>query len=90
MSCFLHFSWIFPVFRLARKPDYDQGDLFRPLKSHKADYLGDKLCKAWEDEVALKKLKNKQPSLLKVMMRVFGMEFIFLGLSLFCLEIFLR
>lgn len=87
---FLSFSWIFPVFRLSRKPDYGQGDLFRPLKSHKADYLGDTLCKAWDDEVAHKKSKNQQPNLLRVMMRVYGMEFLFLGLSLFCLEFFLR
>lgn len=78
------------MFRLARRPDYDQGDLFRPLKAHKADYLGDKLCKAWEDEVTIKKMRNQRPSLLRVIIRVFGKEFLFLGLSLFCLEFFLR
>lgn len=78
------------MFRLARKPEYDQGDLFKPLKSHKADYLGDKLCKAWEDEVAIKKMRNQRPNLLRVIIRVFGREFLFLGLSLFCLEFFLR
>lgn len=83
-------SWIFPVFGNARLPTYDSSDLYKPLKSHKADYLGDKLCKAWDEEVALKKIKNKKPSLLRVVMRVFGFEFLLLGLSLFCLEVFLR
>lgn len=83
-------SWIFPVFRNARKPDYDNGDLYKPLKSHQADYLGDKLCKAWDEEVAMKKIKNQKPNLFRVIMRVFGFEFLLLGLSLFCLEIFLR
>lgn len=83
-------SWIFPVFRNARKPDYDNGDLYKPLKSHQADYLGDKLCKAWDEEVAMKKIKNQKPNLFRVIMRVFGLEFLLLGLSLFCLEMFLR
>lgn len=83
-------SWIFPVFRNARRSTYDSGDLYKPLQSHKADYLGDKLCKAWEEEVAVKKIKNKTPSLLRVVGKVFGVEFLFLGLSLFCLEVFLR
>lgn len=64
--------------------------MYKPLKSHQADILGDKLCKAWDEEVAIKRLKNQRPSLMRVIGRVFGFEFIRLGLSLFCLEIFLR
>lgn len=78
------------MFGNARKSTYDTGDLYKPLNAHKADYLGDKLCKAWDEEVALKKIKKKTPSLLRVVMRVFGFEFLLLGLSLFCLEVFLR
>lgn len=84
------FSWIFPVFRIARKPDYDTNDLYKPLKVHKSDILGDKLCRAWDDEVAVKRAKNQKPSLLRVTLRVFGLEFLMLGLTLFALEFFLR
>lgn len=78
------------MFRLARNPEYDSSDLFKPLKNHKSDLLGDKLCKAWDDEVLSKKGKNQKPSLLRVTIRVFGLEFLFLGLTLFALEFFLR
>lgn len=83
-------SWIFPVFRAARRPEFDTNELYKPLKNHKSDLLGDKLCKAWEDEVIAKKAKNQKPSLLRVTLRVFGMEFMVLGLALFALEFFLR
>lgn len=78
------------MFRLARNPEYDSSDLFKPLKNHKSDLLGDKLCKAWEEEVLSKKAKNQKPSLLRVTIRVFGLEFLLLGLTLFALEFFLR
>lgn len=84
------FSWIFPIYRLGRKHDYDTSDLYKPLKSHKSEILGDKLCKAWEEELLKKKLTGKKPSLLRATLRVFGWEFILLGLFLFSLEFFLR
>lgn len=78
------------MFRIARKPDFDTNDLYKPLTAHKSDILGDKLCQAWDDEVAAKKTKNQKPSLLRVTLRVFGLEFLMLGLILFAMEIFLR
>lgn len=85
-----YFSWIFPVFRNARRQEYDSTDLYKPLPNHKSDVLGDKLCKAWDEEIKIKKEKNQKPSLLRVTLRVFGLEFLWLGLSLFALEIFLK
>lgn len=84
------FSWIFPIFSNARRPEYDTGDLYKPLTSHKSDLLGDKLCKAWEEEIKAKKIAGKKPSLLRASLRVFGGEFILLGILLFSLEFFLR
>lgn len=88
--CILIYSWIFPVFSNARRSEYDAGDLYKPLKSHKSDVLGDKLCKAWEDEIKSKKATGKRPSLLRASIRVFGGEFMLLGFFLFSLEFFLR
>lgn len=78
------------MFGNARRPEYDSNDLYKPLADHKSDVLGDKLCAAWEEELKQKKEKNQKPSLLRVTMRVFGLEFILLGLSLFTLEILLK
>lgn len=84
------FSWIFPIFRLGRKPDYDASDLYKPLPDHKTDILGDKLCKSWQEELNRKKTTGKKPSLLRASIRVFGPEFMLLGFFLFALEFFLR
>lgn len=83
-------SWIFPIFRLGRKPDYDASDLFKPLKSHKTEILGDRMCKAWDEEVLRKKASGKKPSLLRATIRVFGPEFMMLGFFLFLLEFLLK
>lgn len=48
--------------------------------------LGNKLCSSWANELETNK---KNASLLRVLFRVFGRYFVFLGLVLFCLEVIL-
>lgn len=56
-----------------------------------SDYLGSRLCKAWENELnESEELKKKQPSLLRAGFKVFGGEIGFLGLILFILEFGVR
>lgn len=83
-------SWIFPVFRHARNPDYNTKDLYKPLKSHKADILGDKISKEWEKEILGQKTKNKQPNLLHALLRVFAIELIMTGVLTFTMEFLLK
>lgn len=64
--------------------------MYKPLASHRSEYLGDKICNAWDQEVIKKKRTGKTPSLLRASIRVFGWEFILLGIILFSLEFFLR
>lgn len=78
------------MFGNARRQEYDSNDLYKPLPEHKSDVLGDQLCEAWDAELKQAKEKNRKPSLLRVTMRVFGLEFVLLGLWLFTLEILLR
>lgn len=80
------FSWILPIFRLGRRPNYGTSDLFKPLKAHKTEILGDKMCKAWDEEVMRKKASGKKPSLLRATIRVFGAKIMLLGLVLLALE----
>lgn len=84
------FRWILPIFFKGRKKILDQSDLFDPLKEHKSDYLGDKLCKAWDNEIKKKKALNKEPSLLSAGLKVFGAELALGGFLLFLLEIGIR
>ncbi|XP_053965144.1 probable multidrug resistance-associated protein lethal(2)03659 [Anastrepha ludens] len=82
--------FVLPMFFKGRKKTLDEKDLYRALKEHKSETLGNKLNKAWEAELERKRRKNKEPSLLLVVIRVFGLRFAALGGFLFLLEIGLR
>lgn len=86
----LFHSWVFSAFRTARNPDYNPDDLYKPLKSHQSDFLGQSLSEKWEKELSMAKTKNKKPNLLRALFRVFASEYILFGLSLFVMEFLLR
>ncbi|XP_060650132.1 LOW QUALITY PROTEIN: probable multidrug resistance-associated protein lethal(2)03659 [Drosophila nasuta] len=77
MLCF-----VFPVLLKGRKKTLEQQDLYKPLKEHKSESLGDRLCTEWDKEVAKRTAEQKQPRLLRVMMRVFGWYMFWTGLLL--------
>ncbi|XP_034484923.1 probable multidrug resistance-associated protein lethal(2)03659 [Drosophila innubila] len=77
MLCFA-----FPVLLKGRKKTLEQPDLYRPLKEHKSETLGDRLCAAWDEEVAQRSGQQKPPRLGRVMMRVFGWHLFGTGLLL--------
>ncbi|XP_017022525.1 probable multidrug resistance-associated protein lethal(2)03659 [Drosophila kikkawai] len=81
------FWYTMPTFVKGRKATLDTKDLYRALKEHKSETLGNKLCASWERE--LEKTKGK-PNLLRALLRVFGWYFGLLGLVLFILELGLR
>ncbi|XP_043656548.1 probable multidrug resistance-associated protein lethal(2)03659 [Drosophila teissieri] len=81
------FWYTMPTFIKGRKRQLDTQDLYRALKEHKSETLGNKLCASWELE--LEKTKGK-PNLLRALLRVFGWYFALLGLVLFLLELGLR
>lgn len=85
-----NYSWVFPIFRAGRKPDYDTNDLYKPLKVHESKKMGDKLSLAWNDELKRHRETGRPPSLLRASCRVFGFEFFLLGISLFFLEVCLK
>ncbi|XP_037952862.1 probable multidrug resistance-associated protein lethal(2)03659 [Teleopsis dalmanni] len=86
----LMFCFTMPTFFKGRKKTLDQNDLYRALQEHRSDFLGDKLCKAWEEEISTKESKHKKPSLIKATLRVFGWRFALMGCILFLLEVGLR
>ncbi|XP_075167851.1 putative multidrug resistance-associated protein lethal(2)03659 [Haematobia irritans] len=86
----LMFCFTMPTFFKGRKKDLDERDLYRALDEHKSDYLGHKLSQAWEEEVSNSCIKNKEPSLIKATMKVFGLRYMSLGVLMFLFEIFLR
>ncbi|EDV31158.2 uncharacterized protein Dana_GF14687 [Drosophila ananassae] len=82
------FWYTMPTFFKGRKRTLDTKDLYRALKEHKSETLGNKLCDSWDLE--LKKTKGKGPNLLRALLRVFGWYFGLLGLVLVLLELGFR
>lgn len=87
----ISFWFTMPTFLKGRKKLLETEDLYKVLKEHKSEILGDKLCAAWDREL-LRKQQNskKEPSLLRTLVKVFGPYFGLLGLVLFLLELGLR
>ncbi|PSN47509.1 hypothetical protein C0J52_02251 [Blattella germanica] len=56
------------------KRDLEVDDLYEALDEHKSDYLGDTLEKSWKQEVQDAKMRNKDPNLLKVIVKCFGLK----------------
>ncbi|XP_039479923.1 probable multidrug resistance-associated protein lethal(2)03659 [Drosophila santomea] len=77
------FWYTIPTFIKGRKVTLGVNDLFRVLKEHKAETLGDKLCTSWQKEL---KTYEKNASLLRVLFGVFGQYFVLLGVVLLFLE----
>ncbi|XP_077294803.1 putative multidrug resistance-associated protein lethal(2)03659 [Arctopsyche grandis] len=81
----LTFAWTSPLFWTGYKRDLEINDLYQPLKEHTSSSLGDKFQVLWDDEA-----KKKSPSLLRVMVRCYGLECAMFGMILFAMECLLR
>ncbi|KAH8359400.1 hypothetical protein KR093_006524 [Drosophila rubida] len=86
----LMFCFVFPVLFKGQKKTLDQTDLYRPLKEHKSETLGDRLCAAWDEEVTRRTAQKKSPRLGRVLMRVFGFHLFITGVLLGFKEILTR
>ncbi|XP_034487738.1 probable multidrug resistance-associated protein lethal(2)03659 [Drosophila innubila] len=86
----LLFCFIFPLLVKGRKKTLDQPDLYRPLKEHKSDTLGDRLCAAWDEEVTRRSSQKKPPRLGRVVLRVFGFNLFVTGVLLGSKELLTR
>ncbi|XP_017022566.1 probable multidrug resistance-associated protein lethal(2)03659 [Drosophila kikkawai] len=79
----LTFWYTMPTFIRGLRHNLDSKDLYKTMKEHKSEPLGNKLYASWERE-----LKNSRgnPSLMRALLRVFGWQFGFFGLVLFLAE----
>lgn len=74
-----------PTFVRGFKKTLNEEDLFEILNEQKSSYLGDMLEEAWEKE----KTKS-DPSLWKALWKVFGLNFLSLGLLATCVELIFK
>ncbi|XP_020800723.1 probable multidrug resistance-associated protein lethal(2)03659 [Drosophila serrata] len=83
----LTFGYTIPIFNKGRKQTLTTKDLYRTMKEHKSEHLGNRLYDSWEQEL---KRSGGKPSLFRALLRVFGWEFGFFGLVLLVGEVGLR
>ncbi|XP_044268134.1 probable multidrug resistance-associated protein lethal(2)03659 [Tribolium madens] len=82
----LFFCWALPLFVKGFKKDLTEDDLYGTLKAHKSNLLGDKLEKTW-----LKEQNNhRNPSLWRVLMKVYGLEIVLYGIVLLVQELIVK
>ncbi|CAM6031929.1 unnamed protein product, partial [Sphagnum compactum] len=88
---YIVFAWVIPVFIKGYKKELTNDDMYQPLKAHKSEMLGDKICEAWDNELRqCSKDKEKKPSLLRAGLKVFGGEIAMLGVVMVILELGVR
>uniref|UniRef100_A0A1A9X4D6 Multidrug resistance-associated protein lethal(2)03659 n=1 Tax=Glossina brevipalpis TaxID=37001 RepID=A0A1A9X4D6_9MUSC len=83
-------TFTMPTFFKGCKRVLNEGDLYQVLKEHKSSLIGHKLNHAWEVECKKQKHKKNGPSLLKVLLKVFGGNFILLAVGLVIMELGLK
>ncbi|XP_060851388.1 probable multidrug resistance-associated protein lethal(2)03659 [Rhopalosiphum padi] len=84
------FSWIFKLFKVGRKRDLEFNDLYIPLNNDRSSLLGVELKKRWKIETVNAKNENREPSLLRVLVRMFGAKLMLYGFIQAFVEIVLR
>ncbi|XP_015366052.1 PREDICTED: probable multidrug resistance-associated protein lethal(2)03659 [Diuraphis noxia] len=84
------FSWIFDLFKIGRKRDLEFNDLYVPLNNDRSSLLGIELQRRWKIDIVNANKNNGDPSLLRVLVRMFGAKLMFYGLIQAFVEIVLR
>lgn len=82
----LTFGYTLPTFRKGFNKDLQEEDIPENWSAHASRELGNRLEEAWNKE--LKTRKN--PSLWRALARVFGLDFMVIGLAILFLEVVFR
>nr|XP_012230280.1 PREDICTED: probable multidrug resistance-associated protein lethal(2)03659 [Linepithema humile] len=82
--------WTLKLFRTGYKKVLETEDLFDPLKSDRANLLGNRLEKRWYIELENSRKKKRKPSLLRTIFRTFIYEYTLLGLIQILNEFIIR
>ncbi|KAH8334612.1 hypothetical protein KR059_012208 [Drosophila kikkawai] len=84
----LMFCFALPILFKGRKKTLEPTDLYQALRGHKADSLGDKFFETWQAEVnSCRNNPKKEPSIIKVILKVFGWQLLISGLIIAVLEL---
>lgn len=81
-------SFALPILFKGRKKTLEPTDLYQALKDHKAESLGDIFFGTWQAEVnSCRNNPKKEPSIIKVILKVFGWQLFMSGVVIGVLEL---
>ncbi|XP_017043983.2 probable multidrug resistance-associated protein lethal(2)03659 [Drosophila ficusphila] len=84
----LMFCFALPILFKGRKKTLEPTDLYKALNGHKAETLGNKFFETWQKEVeSCRDKPKKEPSIIKVILRVFGFKLFLSGIIIGILEL---
>uniref|UniRef100_A0A2S2QZL8 Multidrug resistance-associated protein 4 n=1 Tax=Sipha flava TaxID=143950 RepID=A0A2S2QZL8_9HEMI len=86
----LTFSWLFKLFKTGQNRDLKENDLYKTLDDHSSSILGNTLEKTWKLEMDHAYKDNRNPSLLRALIKIFGAEYMLHGFIQLFQEIFLK
>lgn len=81
----MYFSYMLPIFRRNYKKGLEEDDLYKTLDEHASKELGDRLESIWEKQHR----KHKKWALHTSFFKLFGVEFIIIGILQLFMEIVL-
>ncbi|KAK5646813.1 hypothetical protein RI129_005277 [Pyrocoelia pectoralis] len=81
------FAYTFPTFIQGFKKEFAQADLYETFSSHKSARLGDDIEKAWNLELERANKLNVQPSLTRVLVKLFGLNYLLLAIPVMCVDL---
>ncbi|CAG9814463.1 unnamed protein product [Phaedon cochleariae] len=76
----LFFGYTIDLFRKGYRGTLGAEDLYNPLVRDRSTFLGDRLERNWQKQIAKSKTTNKTPSFFKALVATFWLEFSFLGI----------
>ncbi|XP_025080220.1 multidrug resistance-associated protein 4-like isoform X3 [Pomacea canaliculata] len=79
------FCWLNPLFKKGKKEPLNKDDMFNVASDDSSENLGTKLEREWMKEVKKDGGRGK-PSLLRALMRLFGTQYMLLGIIVFIEE----
>lgn len=79
----LTLAYMFPIFYRNFRKGCNEEDLFEPLDEHKSSIIGEKLEREWK----VQHRKHKKTALHRALFKVFGLEFVLIGLLAVTCEI---
>lgn len=86
----IFFTYTIGMFKKGYKKTLEVDDLYNPLRSDRSMLLGDRLERKWNLHSEKAEKHKKKPSLLKVLIATFWPEYLYLGVLLVFMDIFVR